>query len=115
MRSKLSIALMLGLIVAAMWAFNKPTANAGPVSTKSTKADSCCVTGDCCCPLQGACCDPTAKAKATKSTKAVKKGEGCCVTGDCCCPGQGDCCGLVKAEAKSCCSTKAHTEAKATK
>jgi hypothetical protein len=101
MHSKLSIAFLLGLIVAgATWASNKPTAKTEPVSTK---AAGCCVTGDCCCPGQGSCCDPTAKAKAPTAIKAAKKGAGCCVTGDCCCPGQGDCCWVVKVQAKVCC------------
>ena len=44
MRSKLSVTLMLGLIVAgAGWAFNKPTANAEPASAEGF---GCCVTGD---------------------------------------------------------------------
>jgi hypothetical protein len=60
MRSKMSAAFGLGLIVAgATWAFSLPTAGAEPVSTK---AGGCCVTGDCCCPLAGLCCDPNAKA-----------------------------------------------------
>ena len=116
MRSKLSVALLLGLIVAgAAWAFDKPLAKTKPVSTEGF---GCCVTGDCCCPGQGSCCDPKAKAKATTSIKIAKTGAGCCATGNCCCPGQGNCCAAVKvnADAKamkvSCCGTATKAAAK---
>ena len=103
MRSKLSVALMLCLIVAgSVWAFDQPTVN---TEVLSAEGFGCCVTGDCCCPGQGSCCDPNAKAKAKLNTakKSAKKGFGCCVTGNCCCPGKGSCCAEVKVstEAKS--------------
>jgi hypothetical protein len=57
------------------------------------ETNNCCLTGDCCCPLQGACCAPNAKASVPANVKFVKKaGAGCCLTGDCCCPLQSACC-----------------------
>lgn len=115
MRSKMSAALLLGVLfvgaAGAAWAFAKPSTVA---EQANAEAFGCCVTGDCCCPGEGSCCDPTAKANAKLSTKTAKKGFGCCVTGDCCCPGQGSCCAdfTVKVEVKGCCAKKAKAEAK---
>jgi hypothetical protein len=81
----------LGLLIAGgMLAFNLTTGNVRADNTPdAVESDSCCVTGDCCCPGQGSCCDPAKRvAGAVKATK----GTSCCVTGDCCCPGQGSCC-----------------------
>lgn len=101
------VAAALGLLVAGTaLAFHyngTPTDGTAPEAAV-VETDNCCLTGDCCCPLQGLCCDPDAKAKATPGVKYVKKaGAGCCVTGNCCCPGQGSCCGEAKAtEAFTC-------------
>lgn len=117
MRTK-HIALAFGLLIAgAALAVGLGTSSlrAGDHETTAEKAtvetESCCLTGDCCCPGQGECCDKEVKAKAATSTvKYVKKeGAGCCFTGNCCCPGKGSCCGGTAAaadEGTPCCSGK---------
>jgi hypothetical protein len=101
MRSKLSFALMLGLAVAAMGAFNKPTLNAGPATTKTAKVDGCCpacpdcCSWDCCadgccesCPdcCSEGCCPPgccTGVNAAVKTTDVKAKKANCCDSPPC--------------------------------
>jgi hypothetical protein len=98
MRSKLSAALLLALLVVGIvWTFT-PAATATP--QRAARDPGCCVTGDCCCPGHGDCCDLTVRAK----VKVARKAPSCCETGDCCCPGHGSCCGAsARAKGKSCC------------
>jgi hypothetical protein len=106
MRTKLCAYLLCAVVlvtVGTALAFNGPKTDPGLPTTAPAEAlaisDSCCVTGDCCCPGAGACCDPVLRAQAPAN--AVSRGPGCCEAGNCCCPGEGSCCG---AAGKGCCS-----------
>ncbi len=98
MRTKLLAVVPFVVVVLAAgagWAISAQTSDGTGVAV----SESCCVTGDCCCPGAGDCCDQSARS----ATKVVKKGDGCCVTGNCCCPAAGACCA---AQGNACCDKK---------
>lgn len=91
MRTRLFVtSVALAVIAGAVWAvagrFSEEAIPAGlPVAVA---ADSCCATGECCCPGKGECCDPALRSV----VKAAPRGGTCCALGDCCCLGKGSCC-----------------------